>query len=79
MFGRKGQQVIKVVVLTSLVWCMLDVWILTYYSGCADNTTPPRSLRVDKSEQEVEESGEVESSTAKSLLNKFIDKVPNGM
>lgn len=82
MFSRKSLHVIKIVVLTSLVWCMLDVWILTYYSDCSDSTPPRRSQQQydsGENENEIEDSNqEYEVSTPKSLLNKFIDKVPEG-
>lgn len=44
MISRKYQQYLKIVVITSLCWCILDVWILNYFSGCA-NSQPPEPLR----------------------------------
>ena len=78
MLSRKTVQVLKVIVLTSLVWCMLDVWILTYYSGCADT---PVQVQHRQDVDDVEDSDEFKStstSKSKSLLDKVLDKVPEG-
>ena len=44
MVSRKCQQYLKVVVITSLCWCILDVWILNYFSGCA-NSSPQAAVK----------------------------------
>ena len=44
MVSRKCQQYLKVVVITSLCWCILDVWILNYFSGCA-NSGPQAAVK----------------------------------
>lgn len=41
MWSRRFQQTLKVVVITSLCWCILDVWILSYFSGCTTNSQVP--------------------------------------
>lgn len=68
------------VVLTSLVWCMLDVWILTYYSGCADNPHPSRSLKpnADIHIPASDSQDDDEDTKDKSILDKVIDRVPDG-
>lgn len=38
LLSRKGQQTLKVVVITSLCWCIVDVWFLSYFSGCTTNS-----------------------------------------
>jgi len=76
MFSRKSQQVLKVVVLTSLVWCLLDVFILTYFSGCAETQNSFKSSHNQRFQDSVEQD---EDGTPRSLLNKFIDKVPEGV
>ncbi|KAF6026707.1 GALNT1 [Bugula neritina] len=76
MFSRKSQQVLKVVVLTSLVWCLLDVFILTYFSGCAETQNSFKSSHNQRFQDSVEQD---EDGTPRSLLNKFIDKVPEAL
>ncbi|XP_067931373.1 polypeptide N-acetylgalactosaminyltransferase 13-like [Watersipora subatra] len=77
MVSRKTVQVVKVVVLTSLVWCLMDVFLLTYFSGCAETPTKAQHRTMTKDSQEIgEEIEEIEPTTSKNMFNKFIDKVP---
>lgn len=82
MFSRKAQHVLKIVVLTSLVWCLLDVFILNYFSGC--DTTPRSSgggqRNIRHKQDEMGDSAEEDDSVTevKGLMDKFLDKVPEG-
>ncbi|XP_067934331.1 polypeptide N-acetylgalactosaminyltransferase 13-like [Watersipora subatra] len=53
MWSRKWQQTIKIVVITSLCWCIMDVWLLSYFSNCADNKLKPSAF-VDTHERSNE-------------------------
>lgn len=93
MCSRKWQQYLKVIVLTSLVWCMLDVWILTYFSNCADNASAvshkverdivnkPLSIENAKEAGDKEPPHSAQKSEEKkdgNLFQKLMDKVPQG-
>ena len=92
MISRKYQQYIKVVVLTSLVWCLLDVWLLTYFSNCTDSPTKPEATVKQRGHNEPvkghhgvvpdsnenREEGKKEDVDRKGLLDRLIDKVPQG-
>lgn len=48
MFSKRWQQSLKIIVITSLCWCILDVWIISYFSNCASNSPSlPRVGRGD--------------------------------
>ena len=84
MFSRKTLHVLKIVVATSLVWCLLDVFILNYFSGCETSSRSARSSHSDKHQES--DSGEqddnddsISVTEAKGFMGKLMDKVPDGL
>ena len=64
MWSRKHHHTIKVVVITSLCWCVFDVWLLSSFSGCANSgLTTGISLREkvdnDIADESIEKIGKV--------------------
>lgn len=55
---------------------MLDVWILTYYSDC-ETARPAAAVKHNSGSENVDDVT-VSMAPEKSILNKFMDKVPAG-
>lgn len=77
----------KVILLTSLCWCILDVWILNYFSGCAIKGSKSNQLRdgTDLSVTELNDNGRQDQSEDESAVTKtkekesFLEKmIPDG-
>ncbi|KAF6027953.1 GALNT1 [Bugula neritina] len=65
MWSRKWQHTIKVVVITSLCWCILDVWFLSYFSNCAnENSNFDKQLHaINKAEEAAGGKNEVQGKS----------------
>lgn len=70
--GKKFQQTLKVVVITSLCWCILDVMLIQYFSECANSPKPlPKQ---DHPKHEVPARAEDAKAEKKPLLNRILEQ-----
>lgn len=67
---RRWSQYVKVIAVTSLFWCSLDIFIINYFSNCNSGVSTPQLSGQEKHFKQT--------TKRTNLIDSLIDRVPKG-